>query len=509
MLGPACGGDEAFVDLVIDAGACTETLVSRVVVRVFSAEGDLVETFARSADDGPVFPTGVRVAPRDGDTSRAWAIEADALDSEGVSVSFQRAFGAYAAGAPRELALPFDDACLGLACRADETCRQGACVSDFEPVAMGEPTRAECPHFLWVDGTAGVDGDSCEDPAMPCATIQHAVDEVQSSARGYVLNVHGESTYQFDGGREVVELNESAARANDDHRIVRAWPGTGRPIVDASGADKGLLINDSRVVIDGFEIHSAMEHGIAFNSSFGGAQDGVVRNCEIWGNGTGPMPSFPNEAGISLNNDAARITIVDNVLRDNLSVDPSRGAGVYVNSNDDLIIVGNVIRDNQGEGLRLNNVDRSIVRDNVLIGNRVGIRSDGNDTTIEDNAICGSTEAALFVNDGASTFRHNTVVDSGDPAIQITSAAWTLERNIIAFGAGFGLGGTGSPVNRENLYFMNASGETEGITRSAPDTDLLDTDPLLTDRAACDVRLGEGSPARGAAGDGSDIGVRF
>jgi hypothetical protein len=151
-----------------------------------------------------------------------------------------------------------------------------------------------------------------------------------------------------------------------------------------------------------------------------------------------------------------------------------------------------------------------VVRDNIIADNPRGIETRGTGMVIEDNAICGSgSGGAILAVDGVSRFHHNTVVDSRGTALTFGGTSrWTVERNIIAFSTGFGLAGSGMADNRENLYFMNASGETDGITRSEPESDILDEDPRLADRSACDVRLGEGSPAAGRASDGSDIGVR-
>ena len=504
------------VDVLIDAGECTQAVADRVVVRVFDHEGALVETFDRSVADGLEFPTGVRLSPRGGDASRTWRVEAEVVSVDGVALSEMSARGGYSEGVRREYDLPFDDSCIGISCGPNETCRAALCVDDFEPTASLDAPLASCPAIAWVDGTAGADGESCLDHDAPCATVAHAFNSHVQAGQGIVVFVHGASTYEVrTGDQSVVYVRTLDGGEQRTPRVFRAWPGTGRPTFDASNGRMGFRIHGAHVIIDGFEVHGGQGSGVSFNGPEVVA--GVVRNCEIWGNGIGPVEVFFNECGIVLNNQVSGITIVDNVIRDNVAgpSDPGRTAhfptGIFANSRPDLFIARNTISGHAGDGIYLGDSDRAVIRNNVIFDNTVGISLSGSEAVIEDNALCDHRVSGISLFGGTSSaVRHNTVVGADAFAINMSEfARWQVSQNILAHNAGFGISGDGDPMDRENLYFMNAMGHTNGIPRDEPDSDLMDMDPLLVDVASCDLHLGDGSPARGAATDGSDLGARF
>ena len=110
--------------------------------------------------DGEVtLPAIVPLAPRDADPGRGWSLTAELLDGDGA-FSLQRAIGGYLEGTRSEVALLFDDRCIGqLDCLDRQTCHDGRCVSACIAVEDGTASNRQpsvsCP------------GPSCSDADPP------------------------------------------------------------------------------------------------------------------------------------------------------------------------------------------------------------------------------------------------------------------------------------------------------------------------------------------------------
>lgn len=105
------------------------------------------------------FPLQVTVAPRGGDASRRWAVDAMAVQS-GTStvIATARVHGSFVEGNTLRIGLVLEDACLNVVCDADQTCRGSVCV-DATYVTLGTDAGPS---------DAGIDsGDAAVDAAFP------------------------------------------------------------------------------------------------------------------------------------------------------------------------------------------------------------------------------------------------------------------------------------------------------------------------------------------------------
>jgi len=157
----------ALIGLLL-ASACAERVRPQVVVRidaddaiaerarwlrvrVTTQEGDEALDRVVELGDEAQLPASVPLTPRDGDPTRAWAVEAELFatdaepgpDDEGFAL--RRAAGRYVDGVVLEVPLRFDAACT-LRCPDGQTCRGGVCVGACVDVEAGDgrPTCGEC-----------------------------------------------------------------------------------------------------------------------------------------------------------------------------------------------------------------------------------------------------------------------------------------------------------------------------------------------------------------------------
>lgn len=519
----ACGEDPlTAVDVRIDADACTAAGAERLRVRVLDAEGDEVELFEVdvAGDDAEVtFPTGVRVFPRGGDAGRRWVVEATVVDAGSNPIAYQRARGGYVRDEIGATDLLFDDACLGIECPTGETCVEARCVPDDAPATRARHTpRTICPPLVFVDAASGTDADGCGDWDGPCATIQRAIDDwLTPDGIGGVIHVHGGSTYTGDTNAVAAIVPERALGAPAAPLVIRAWPGTGMPLLDARGSSgSGIVMYSAYVVLDGLRITRAIRHGITVNQI--PAHDLTVRRCELFENGVGTS-MFDNHSNIEINNGASNILIEDSILRN--AVRPamtstgspaSHGDGIYMNAGSDLIVRRSVIDANAAFGIFINGAPDIVVEDTVVndSGND-GIRIDAQGPIrLAGLRICGNSQSGVDITDAEQlVLSHLSVVDNDGRGITLTGAGpITHQGNLIASNEAVGVEiATDAMVDDGwNLYFMNVT-DISGFVPERPETDVR-SDPLLIGVDACDLGLEAGSPARGAGPDGTNIGAR-
>ena len=145
-------------------------------------------------------------------------------------------------------------------------------------------------------------------------------------------------------------------------------------------------------------------------------------------------------------------------------------------------IEANIISDNDGHGVHLENRDddpvRPRIQNNLIYGNtRAGIQSDAK-----------HEETDLFV-------VNNTLFDNdGDGMVFNKSALQVvLANNIVLGSGGYGLvcNGADDPQAAHNALWLNAYGDYSGC---APGVSDISADPLLLDPAAGDFHLAFGSP---------------
>ncbi len=139
--------------------------------------------------------------------------------------------------------------------------------------------------------------------------------------------------------------------------------------------------------------------------------------------------------------------VTDGVLRGNHAHD-NGGNGIVLDADSDRnLVAGNRVEDNAGDGIVLLGSSRNVVEDNVVSGNRIGVRANkpgeanvvrrnriqGNDVGIHayggasrvamsNNQVEDSTRAGIILDAAGSTVRGGNV-SGGDNAIEIRTAA--------------------------------------------------------------------------------------
>jgi nitrous oxidase accessory protein NosD len=183
----------------------------------------------------------------------------------------------------------------------------------------------------------------------------------------------------------------------------------------------------------------------------------------------------------------------------------------------------------QGAGAFLTNVSRTVVRDNIFLGNRSDNRGsalwmvNSNNVRLEGNLFQGNTRsssatgnpAGLQISNSQFSFFNNVVALGDSDGLRLEDGSiGTLENNIFykngSSGQGFGLVDTANPSNSKiasNLFFDDAQGSLQigGTVLTASEAnDLSSTDqifnntegdPLFANVSGNDFHLQPGSPA--------------
>lgn len=476
----ACGDSDVAVDVTIDADPCTVDLTRRLVVRVLDELEQEVESFERT--EGLTFPTGVRIVSSNANTE--WVVEVEAFGEGDVPVGFQRTGGTFDATISQRAVL-LDDTCFGIVC-PDGTCVGGRCTDIRFDAVTPNPRPDACPGLAFADAEGG-GAPPCGSAETPCERAQDAVATLGTINAGVLFLRGGATPYtETRSGGSVISLD------GIEGLVVRAWPDTGQPLIDATGYGEGIDIDGANITIDGIEVRNADRHGININ---GPRNEGItVRNCIVYANGDSAN-MFNNHAGISTNNDAREILIENNIIRDNVTDLDQRCSGIHSNATDELVIRGNVVSGNSRFGIFTNNITGDVIENIIADNGSTGLLYDG-EGEVRQNRICNSTDHGLVVMADA-TVSFNTVVDNATAGIRVsTDDVFVVSNNIIAFN-GIGLEASGAdPSDGPNLYFMNDM-QFVGLTPDMPALDVV-ADPLLSGREDCTLELMEGSPARGA-----------
>lgn len=173
-------------------------------------------------------------------------------------------------------------------------------------------------------------------------------------------------------------------------------------------------------------------------------------------------------------------------------------------------VVGNIIRDNQGQGIYLlsdleryslgevwTTIGANVISDNA--GHGVHLDGDGLvQPRMENNLIYGNLAAGIQ----SDAYHHstdlyvvnNTVHDNGGPGLAFNKSALLvrLTNNIVSANGGYGLVClTEGPLSSHNDLWLNAAGDYSGCTPGLTD---ISADPRLIDPLAGDFYLAFGSP---------------
>ncbi len=123
------------------------------------------------------WPYRAGLAPQSGNAARQFELQADAYGARNEFVASVRVRSGYVAGKQLTLHLLLEDACIGVRCADDETCKSGACVDNYvkpgdldggkpDMDAQVGPVDSATPP---ADGSAS-DGSSPSDGGQTCAT---------------------------------------------------------------------------------------------------------------------------------------------------------------------------------------------------------------------------------------------------------------------------------------------------------------------------------------------------
>ncbi|HEX6230804.1 MAG TPA: right-handed parallel beta-helix repeat-containing protein, partial [Actinomycetota bacterium] len=130
--------------------------------------------------------------------------------------------------------------------------------------------------------------------------------------------------------------------------------------------------------------------------------------------------------------------VVDGIVRDNHSHD-NGGNGIVMDFESDRNLVeGNLVEDNQGDGIVILGSSGVTVRDNLVRGNRVGVRlnNQGAGSLVERNRIVGN-EVGVEVYGGAhdTRLRSNRIAGSVDTGIVLEEAGATSRGDAVSGGS--------------------------------------------------------------------------
>lgn len=221
------------------------------------------------------------------------------------------------------------------------------------------------------------------------------------------------------------------------------------------------------------------------------------------------------------------------VARNSATSDPNGGGGgVEVSGTSAGWIYANTIVSNDavsssgdGGGILIRNGTAALVESNWIEGNSAsdrggGIRSGGATLLIVGNVLVGNLGDGLFVsNDDAGVVAFNTIADNERSGLRgdITTSAWgaptpSLVGNIIAFNGRYGLELVDEAAHATlawNDLYGNALGEGYDAADGALDAQSRDgnivVDPVFYDRPAGDYDLDLTSPVRDAACTAAEI----
>jgi hypothetical protein len=131
-----CSEDVTEVVVTVDAESTFSQSITelRVVVRGAAAGDAAFEptpardvTLTVGEGQSYAWPIVLTVAPRDGETSRRWSVEATATNAMNATATV-RVRGSYVSGRTLRVSLELQNSCVGVICSPTTTCREGACV---------------------------------------------------------------------------------------------------------------------------------------------------------------------------------------------------------------------------------------------------------------------------------------------------------------------------------------------------------------------------------------------
>lgn len=502
----ACGSSPwtgRAVDVAIDADACFRGAVSAISVRALSETGAPLEGQRLEVDGGITFPTGVRVLAED-ESSARFLLEVTLFDASGTPIGFARHLGDFPAteGEVGTARILFEDACFGHLCEHTGACANAACVPSM--VAPTRPARDRMPDrcpghaFVRVEGT----GD-CSSPSEACADVSMALEHLGDA--GGLVDVHGGNTVVMPGEGPCFSTTEGELASYPgftiaegvDPVVVRAWPGTGRPLIDGAGAEDTVVVHGV-ATLDGLELTGGRRSCAFF---YGSAADGTPRPAlgirRSYVHGCGRVAG-PLRTGIRMGvetRDSINAFIEDNLVRENgLSAATGSTSSMYLERVMGLRVSRNAVCNNVGSIAVL--FGGATIHDNLIYANNLhGIYARTSfSVDIFNNFVCAQPGNGITFENATSRWSvtGNTFARNQNGVNLIGGSEATIRSNIVAFSGGTGIVRNAATVmHREsrNLFWMNR------VDANFPTSESLVADPLFLDE--CGVELEAGSPANG------------
>lgn len=451
------------VRVIFSADAALEASWERLRLTVTTPDGkETVQAFR--SEDGAM-PHELRLVPEGDDATREYDLVAELFDcreDDTCRIGKVRIFRAgFVAGESRVIRLHFDESCRQVDCGLGTTCTAGSCEPACfspQPASSTERTLGEvCPVF--VSAASGNNHPTtCVRPETPCSDISYALDNYASSSGGQTIHVRGSDDRGTQLQYGMLSLAATHSGVVDRPTRVRAWPGTGRPLL-WSEAPHTLRVDGgiSNLVIEGLEIAGGTSAAVGLYNCQGITfRRNLVRDAQ--------------ELGIEVAN-AQALIIEDNVVLDTYSAPaewkPKEGALYIRMASESIEITGNLICRSRGRGISVASPDThgiEIVRNTVILVEHDGI--------------------------GASQAPTGLVVRS----------------NIIAHNGGVGLfGGTDAGLLdvSSNWFFQNAMGPSDLEHTNWEDGNTLGMDPGFADLNGCRPELRPGSLALDRSSEGA------
>jgi parallel beta-helix repeat protein len=166
-------------------------------------------------------------------------------------------------------------------------------------------------------------------------------------------------------------------------------------------------------------------------------------------------------------------------------------SGVEIGYLANPVIEGNIIRNNQKNGIYVHSLASGLVRHNEIYenGTRGIVLREGANTLIESNTIFSNTRDGILAYGLATpTIRNNIIAQNGDDGIDTTLSDKY----------------NGNPRLSHNNAWNNHGQDYEGIPKPASD---ISADPRFVDPEHHDFRLRSTSPCIGSGEGGIDIGA--
>jgi hypothetical protein len=397
--------------------------------------------------------------------------------------------------------------------------------------AMSSETQA---YIVAVDGNDENPGTQ----QNPWRTIQHAVDRLQAGETAYVRG----GVYE-----ESVVIEKSGAP--DKYITLQNYPGE-HPVIDpAFNAGSAILVWGGYIRIKGFEIRNCKPR-MDRRGDIGALRIFTSQHCVAEGNTIHHIIGVQSETGGGKPAVGIHIQYSDDIVIQNNTVydivGHTESMGIMADTVSNTAIRRNLVYFCDKEGIRLLTWDRdsdNVIEGNVTLSNNVGIEVNmcslqNHTTTVRNNFSGWNCSHGMQIKHTTNTVvTHNTIYGNHNPGLRFNDRPFNyyavvknniLSNNLLAL----------SIVDRENFhetvdydfYQYQPGGllawfdwsETgkcyslADIRRKTAETDTIGTmyerhgkegDPLFVNPADHDFRLQAGSPARGAADDGKDMGA--